>query len=123
MPYYWLGIKMYDLVSGGQILKSSYFLNRSRSMEIFPHLKEDKLKGALVYYDGELEILSPDANLISSLEMACEIRDLKSHIYRERLSRSTKRQLLDKKSRRNARAKTALRWSILSLVYRLFSVL
>lgn len=53
VPYYWLGIKMYDLVSGTQILKSSYFLNKSRSMEIFPHLQEKKLKGALVYYDGE----------------------------------------------------------------------
>nr|CDS27206.1 glycerol 3 phosphate dehydrogenase [Hymenolepis microstoma] len=53
VPYYWMGIKMYDLVSGTQILKSSYFLNKSRSMEIFPHLKEDKLKGALVYYDGQ----------------------------------------------------------------------
>nr|CDS16931.1 glycerol 3 phosphate dehydrogenase [Echinococcus granulosus] len=53
VPYYWLGIKMYDLVSGTQILKSSYFLNKSRSMEIFPHLKNEKLKGALVYYDGQ----------------------------------------------------------------------
>ncbi|VDL22038.1 unnamed protein product [Hymenolepis diminuta] len=53
VPYYWLGIKMYDLVSGSQILKSSYFLNKSRSMEIFPHLRENKLKGALVYYDGQ----------------------------------------------------------------------
>ncbi|VDD79145.1 unnamed protein product [Mesocestoides corti] len=53
VPYFWVGIKMYDLVSGTQILKSSYFLNKSRSLELFPHLKEDKLKGALVYYDGQ----------------------------------------------------------------------
>ncbi|KAM7537614.1 hypothetical protein Aperf_G00000072291 [Anoplocephala perfoliata] len=42
---------MYDLVSGSQILKSSYFLNKTRSMEAFPHLKENELKGALVYND------------------------------------------------------------------------
>ncbi|BHF62051.1 glycerol-3-phosphate dehydrogenase [Sparganum proliferum] len=53
VPYYWAGIKMYDLVSGKQILKASYFMNKSRSLELFPHLLEDKLKGCLVYYDGQ----------------------------------------------------------------------
>lgn len=53
VPYFWAGIKMYDLVSGGQILKASYFMNKSRSLELFPHLLKDKLKGTLVYYDGE----------------------------------------------------------------------
>ncbi|VEL24940.1 unnamed protein product [Protopolystoma xenopodis] len=43
---------MYDLVSGGQILKSSYFVSKSQALEKFPLLKKDKLVGALVYYDG-----------------------------------------------------------------------
>lgn len=43
---------MYDLVSGGDCLKSSYFLNKSRALELFPMLKKNELRGAIVYYDG-----------------------------------------------------------------------
>ncbi len=53
MPYFWAGIKAYDLVSGDECLKSSYYLNKERALELFPMLKSDKLKGAIVYYDGE----------------------------------------------------------------------
>ncbi|GBN61742.1 Glycerol-3-phosphate dehydrogenase, mitochondrial, partial [Araneus ventricosus] len=54
VPYYWVGIKAYDFVAGRQQVKSSYFLSRSRALELFPMLKKDKLCGALVYYDGEI---------------------------------------------------------------------
>ncbi len=47
-----MGIKAYDLVSGRQILKPSYLLSKSKALELFPMLKKDKLKAALVYYDG-----------------------------------------------------------------------
>ncbi|CAL1291074.1 unnamed protein product [Larinioides sclopetarius] len=53
VPYYWVGIKAYDFVAGRQQVKSSYFLSRSRALELFPMLKKDKLCGALVYYDGQ----------------------------------------------------------------------
>ncbi|KAL8587698.1 glycerol-3-phosphate dehydrogenase [Nucella lapillus] len=53
IPYYWAGIKMYDVVSGRQVLKPSYFLSKSKALELFPMLKKDKLVGALVYYDGQ----------------------------------------------------------------------
>ena len=53
LPYYWFGIKAYDLVSGSQLLKSSYLLSKSKAIEHFPMLKRDKLVGAIVYYDGE----------------------------------------------------------------------
>ncbi|NWZ86161.1 GPDM protein, partial [Poecile atricapillus] len=52
LPYYWVGIKMYDLVAGSQCLKSSYVLTKSRALELFPMLRRDKLVGAIVYYDG-----------------------------------------------------------------------
>ena len=52
IPYYWAGIKAYDLVSGDECLKSSYYLSKQRALELFPMLKSDKLKGAIVYYDG-----------------------------------------------------------------------
>jgi glycerol-3-phosphate dehydrogenase len=53
VPYFWAGIKMYDLVSGRQLLKSSYFLGKTNSLEKFPMLKKESLKGAIVYYDGQ----------------------------------------------------------------------
>uniref|UniRef100_A0A8B9JS02 Glycerol-3-phosphate dehydrogenase, mitochondrial n=1 Tax=Astyanax mexicanus TaxID=7994 RepID=A0A8B9JS02_ASTMX len=53
LPYYWAGIKMYDLVAGSHCLKSSYILSKSKALELFPMLKKDKLVGAIVYYDGQ----------------------------------------------------------------------
>ncbi|XP_050832951.1 glycerol-3-phosphate dehydrogenase, mitochondrial [Serinus canaria] len=53
LPYYWIGIKLYDLVAGSQCLKSSYVLTKARALELFPMLRRDKLVGAIVYYDGE----------------------------------------------------------------------
>ncbi|KAM9835746.1 glycerol-3-phosphate dehydrogenase, mitochondrial [Aulostomus maculatus] len=53
LPYYYAGIKMYDLVAGIQCLKSSYILTKAKALELFPMLKKDKLVGAIVYYDGQ----------------------------------------------------------------------
>ena len=52
MPYYWAGIKLYDIVAGKRKLEWSYYISRKRALELFPMLKSDCLKGALVYYDG-----------------------------------------------------------------------
>ncbi|XP_037048717.1 glycerol-3-phosphate dehydrogenase, mitochondrial isoform X1 [Bradysia coprophila] len=53
VPYYWVGIKCYDLVAGDRNVKSSYLLSKSNALELFPMLKGDKLCGAIVYYDGQ----------------------------------------------------------------------
>jgi glycerol-3-phosphate dehydrogenase len=53
LPYYYAGIKCYDLVAGRQLLKPSYILSKSKALELFPMLKKDRLVGALVYYDGQ----------------------------------------------------------------------
>ena len=53
LPYYWFGIKMYDLVAGKQCVKSSYVLSKQKALEYFPMLRKDRLVGALVYYDGK----------------------------------------------------------------------
>ncbi|NWY71199.1 GPDM protein, partial [Erithacus rubecula] len=52
LPYYWVGIKLYDLVAGSQCLRSSYVLSKARALELFPMLRRDRLVGAIVYYDG-----------------------------------------------------------------------
>ena len=53
VPYYWAGIKAYDIVAGKQTLKPSYYLKKSKALEEFPMLKSNKLCGTIVYYDGE----------------------------------------------------------------------
>ena len=56
VPYYWVGIKAYDFVSGSECLKSSYYLSKERALELFPMLQRDRLKGAIVYYDGKIQL-------------------------------------------------------------------
>ncbi|KAF9578413.1 mitochondrial glycerol-3-phosphate dehydrogenase [Lunasporangiospora selenospora] len=53
VPYYWAGSKAYDLLAGHQGMESSYFLTKGKALEAFPMLKNDKLVGAMVYYDGQ----------------------------------------------------------------------
>ncbi|CAL8097050.1 unnamed protein product [Orchesella dallaii] len=53
VPYYYAGIKAYDLVAGSKCVKSSYYLSKEKALEYFPMLRRDKLCGALVYYDGQ----------------------------------------------------------------------
>lgn len=53
IPYYWAGVKMYDLVAGKSgLLSSSYFMGRKETQEKFPLLKQDNLSGGIVYFDG-----------------------------------------------------------------------
>lgn len=52
LPYYYAGAKLYDLFAGQHNLQSSYYLNKRQALECFPHLKQESLKGAVVYYDG-----------------------------------------------------------------------
>lgn len=53
IPYFWFGIKVYDLVAGAKCVKSSYYLSKKNALELFPMLKKDELCGAIVYYDGQ----------------------------------------------------------------------
>ena len=83
LPYYWAGIKAYDLVSGGDILRPSYVLSKSSALELFPMLKPKKLKGAIVYYDGMhndarmcLSIAITAARLGASVANHVEVLDL-----------------------------------------------
>lgn len=55
VPYMWVGTKMYDLVAGSkQYVPSSYYINADEAMFQFPMLRKEGLKGALVYYDGQM---------------------------------------------------------------------
>ena len=52
MPYFWAGLKMYDLVAGKKLVRSSHFVSKEKALDMFPMIKSDKLRGAIIYYDG-----------------------------------------------------------------------
>jgi len=52
-PYMWVGIKMYDLLAGSQRLEGSYYMSKTKSLEMCPLLRREGLIGSLVYYDGQ----------------------------------------------------------------------
>uniref|UniRef100_A0AAV1TQ03 Glycerol-3-phosphate dehydrogenase n=1 Tax=Peronospora matthiolae TaxID=2874970 RepID=A0AAV1TQ03_9STRA len=55
VPYMWIGAKAYDVVAGSQrFVPSSYYINADEAMFQFPMLRKDGLKGAIVYYDGQM---------------------------------------------------------------------
>lgn len=57
IPYYWAGLKLYDVVAGRQILHLSRFYSAKESKALFPTLSQSdhgrSLKGTVVYYDGQ----------------------------------------------------------------------
>ncbi|KAK1313836.1 hypothetical protein QJS10_CPA06g00148 [Acorus calamus] len=67
--YYWMGLKVYDLVAGPRMLHLSRYYSVDESIELFPTLARkghDKtLKGTVVYYDGQMN----DARL--NVGLAC----------------------------------------------------
>ncbi|GAB4854983.1 Glycerol-3-phosphate dehydrogenase sdp6, mitochondrial [Ancistrocladus abbreviatus] len=56
--YYWMGLKLYDLVAGRHLLHLSRYYSLKESIELFPTLarkgKDRSLKGTVVYYDGQM---------------------------------------------------------------------
>lgn len=67
--YYWMGLKMYDLVAGRQLLHLSRYYSTKESVELFPTLAREvndrTLRGTVVYYDGQMN----DARL--NVGLAC----------------------------------------------------
>ena len=56
LPYYYAGVKLYDLLAGKENMESAYWMGRGKAIEAFPMLKTDGLVGGVVYYDGELNL-------------------------------------------------------------------
>ncbi|XWS66200.1 hypothetical protein CRYUN_Cryun05aG0179500 [Craigia yunnanensis] len=56
--YYWMGLKMYDMVAGRRLLHLSRYYSAQESVELFPTLarngKDKSLRGTVVYYDGQM---------------------------------------------------------------------
>ncbi len=64
---YTAGLKFYDLLAGRLSLGRSYFLGREKTLNRLPLLKQDGLKGGIVYHDGRFD----DSRLAISIAGAC----------------------------------------------------
>lgn len=64
-PYYGLGLKVYDWMSGRLGLGPSRILSREETLELAPTLDGEGLRGGVLYHDGQFD----DARLAISLAM------------------------------------------------------
>ncbi|OFY63413.1 MAG: FAD-dependent oxidoreductase [Bacteroidetes bacterium RBG_13_43_22] len=64
---YTVGLKFYDLLSGKLSLGKSYFISRSETLNRLPLLQPGKLKGGIVYHDGQFD----DSRMAVALARAC----------------------------------------------------
>ena len=76
VPYFWAGLKMYDLVAGKKLVRSSYFVNKEKALDMFPMIKSENLHGAIIYYDGMLS-----SSLLHGVNYSEAIRIIKLSYY------------------------------------------
>ncbi len=53
--FYTIGLKIYDLLSGGLSLGSSKYLSKKRTIEMLPNVEENGLVNGVIYHDGQFD--------------------------------------------------------------------
>ncbi len=53
--YYWLGLKMYDLLAGRFGIGSSKHLSKKEAEDMVPKIASNNLRGGILYYDGHFD--------------------------------------------------------------------
>jgi glycerol-3-phosphate dehydrogenase len=62
-PFYGIGLKIYDLLAGQYGFGKSRLLSREETLERLPNLRQDGLRGGVIYHDGQFD----DARLLIHL--------------------------------------------------------
>ncbi len=65
---YTIGLKLYDIMAGKLRLGHSEFISKKETIKRLPTIKQEKLKGGVVYYDGQFD----DARLALNVAQTCE---------------------------------------------------
>jgi len=55
VPYYLTGLKIYDALAGRADLAPSRFVDAREALQRFPMLREEGLRGGVVYHDGQFD--------------------------------------------------------------------
>ena len=67
-PFYGIGLKIYDMMSGKLGLGPSTLLSRDEIIKLIPNVKKTGLKGGVIYHDGQFD----DARMAISLAQTAE---------------------------------------------------
>ncbi len=70
LPYYGLGLKVYEWMSGHLSLGRSSILSRDETIRALPTVKKDGLKGGILYYDGQFDDARFAVSLLRSIQDA-----------------------------------------------------
>jgi len=65
---YSIGLKIYDWMAGRLRLGKSRFISKEETIKRLPQIKQEGLKGGVVYHDGQFD----DARLALSIAMTCD---------------------------------------------------
>jgi glycerol-3-phosphate dehydrogenase len=68
MPFYGVGLKLYDLLAGSAGLGRTEFLNADRTQAVLPGVNANALRGGVKYWDGQFD----DARLALALAQTAE---------------------------------------------------
>jgi glycerol-3-phosphate dehydrogenase len=64
---YTVGLKFYDFLSGRLSLGRSYFIGKTKTIARLPLLKQEGLKGGIVYHDGQFD----DSRMAVTMAQSC----------------------------------------------------
>lgn len=67
-PFYTIGLKMYDVLAGRLSFGASKHISRQETIRRLPTLKQQGLRGGVVYHDGQFD----DARLAINLAQTCQ---------------------------------------------------
>lgn len=105
VPFYWLGLKLYDLVAslGHGFLYVSKFVSASEALRLYPTLAKSsngqQLRGAILYYDGQMD--DSRFNLSVALTAALYGATVVNHTQVDSLIRNDQGQIIGAKCRDN----------------------
>jgi glycerol-3-phosphate dehydrogenase len=67
-PFYGIGLKVYDMMAGKLGLGPSTLLDREETLALIPNVKEEGLRGGVIYHDGQFD----DARMAISMAQTAE---------------------------------------------------
>ncbi|HVN94442.1 MAG TPA: glycerol-3-phosphate dehydrogenase/oxidase [Terracidiphilus sp.] len=68
LPYYGFGLKVYERLSGRLSLGHSELLSRESTLEKLPGIKQDHLRGGILYHDGQFDDARYAVTLLRTLQ-------------------------------------------------------
>jgi glycerol-3-phosphate dehydrogenase len=70
IPYFEIGLKLYDWIAGRDALAPSKYLSRDQTLRLMPTLAADRLVGSVAYTDGQFDDARYNITLVKTLAAA-----------------------------------------------------